>query len=103
MHNLFKSKQIDQECRYINEKCLQECVCIKTKDNNITKDFFNSELFYWECNIYLALCEKGFIPFFYHTHNSLKMYLYQMIISYLIFLTLKLYLVLMISMFFYIL
>jgi len=62
MHNLFKSKQIDQECRYINEKCLQECVCIKTKDNNITKDFFNSELFYWECNIYLALCEKGFIP-----------------------------------------
>ena len=62
MNNLFKSKQIDQECRYINEKCLQECVCIKTKDNNITKDFLNNELFYWECNIYLALCEKGFVP-----------------------------------------
>ena len=62
MNSLFKSKQIDQECRYINEKCLQECVCIKTKDNNITKDFLNNELFYWECNIYLALCEKGFVP-----------------------------------------
>lgn len=62
MNTLFKSKQIDQECRYINEKCLQECMCIKTKDNNITKDFLNNELFYWECNIYLALCEKGFVP-----------------------------------------
>ena len=62
MHNLFKSKQIDQECRYINEKCLQECVCIKTKDNKITKEFFNNELFHWECNMYLALCERGIIP-----------------------------------------
>lgn len=61
MYNLFKSKQIDQECRYINEKCLQECVCIK-KNNNIVKEFFNNELFHWECKIYLTLCEKGFTP-----------------------------------------
>lgn len=61
MYNLFKSKQIDKECRYINEKCLQECVCIK-KDDNIIKEFFNNELFYWECKIYLALCEKGLTP-----------------------------------------
>lgn len=62
MNKLFKSKQIDEECRYINEKCLQDCVCIKTKDNNIIKEFFNKELFYWESKIYLALCERGFIP-----------------------------------------
>ena len=77
MNKLFKSKNIDEECRYINEKCLQNCICIKDTDNNIIKKCFDQDLFYWETSIYLALVDKNFIPMaspqfpkiIYHTHN----------------------------------
>lgn len=77
MNKLFKSKEIDEECRYINEKCLQNCICIKNNDNNIIKKCLDPDLFYWETSIYLALLDKNFIPMassefpkiIYHTHN----------------------------------
>ena len=81
MNELFKSELIDMECKYINEKCLQECICSKTLDNNIIKKFFDKDSFYWEKEVYLALVERDIVPLasprmytiVYHTHNMMSL------------------------------
>lgn len=81
MNKLFKSDLVDKECRYINERCLHNCIYSKTLDNNITKIFLNKDLFYWESDMYLALVDNKFVPLaspslqkiMYYTNNMMSL------------------------------
>ncbi len=59
---LLKKKTVDDECRLLNNKCIQPCIFGRDAENNITKHFNNNEVYKWESNVYTTFLEKHIFP-----------------------------------------
>lgn len=60
--NIFKNGRDDDECRLLNNRCIQPCICDRDSDNNITKYFNNNEVYHWESNVYVTYIDKNIFP-----------------------------------------
>lgn len=60
--NIFCSSRVDDECRLLNNKCIQACICDRDHENNITKFFNSNEVYQWESNVYVSYIDKNIFP-----------------------------------------
>jgi hypothetical protein len=52
----------DTECNYLNNKCIQPCICKKDSTNNIFKVCNSQNVFEWEAHIYLSFLDSELFP-----------------------------------------
>lgn len=59
--NIFRNT-VDDECRHLNNKCLQPCICDRDKEKNIIKFFNSDDVYKWESNVYVSYLDKNIFP-----------------------------------------
>lgn len=60
---IFKQTQNDtDECQLINNKCMQPCICSRTADNDVVREFMCGKIFKWESFVYLTFLDKHLFP-----------------------------------------
>ncbi len=62
MKKLFTLRHDDDACLYLNNKCIQPCVCERDSSNNITKIFTSQDVFEWESHVYMSLVDSNLFP-----------------------------------------
>lgn len=68
--NIFKNR-VDDECRLLNNKCIQPCICDRDSEKNITKYFNSQEVYQWESNVYVSYFDKDIFPLVTPHHKQL--------------------------------
>lgn len=59
--NIFRNR-VDDECTFLNNNCIQSCICNRDINNNITKYFNSAEVYKWESNVYVSFLDKDIFP-----------------------------------------
>lgn len=60
--NIFSSGKVDDECRYLYNKCIQRCIYDRDSDKNIAKYFNSHDVYQWESNVYVSYVDKNIFP-----------------------------------------
>lgn len=60
--HIFANTKLDDECRLLNNECIQDCIYDRDDDKNITKYFKSQDVFQWESTVYVSYLDKNIFP-----------------------------------------